>query len=145
MLVKWNPDRELNVLQREMGDLFDRVWGRSRPATTFGSFAPPVDIRETKNGYLVEMDLPGMEQKDISVNMENDILTVKGERRFEEERGDECATCSERAFGTFIRSFSLPGTADGEKVAATYRNGVLTISIPKREEAKPKAIKVEVK
>ena len=146
MLVKWNPYNDLVNMQKEMNDLFERSWGRARrePAS-FGSFIPPVDIRENKNEYVVQMDLPGIEQKDIFVGMEDGTLTIRGERKYEEEKKDESATTVERAFGTFIRSFSLPGTADAEKIAAAYKNGVLTVTIPKREEAKPRAIKVEVK
>jgi HSP20 family protein len=144
MLVRWNPYNELASIRREMSDLFNGTWGRDRETTAFGAFVPPVDIRETKNNYVVELDLPGLEQKDIFVGLENDVLTVRGERKFGEEKKDECSTCSERLFGTFIRSFTLPGTADGEHVSATYKNGVLTVSIPKKEEAKPKSIKVEV-
>jgi HSP20 family protein len=146
MLVKWSPYNELATVQREMNNLLDGLWNRKRSeATGFGSFLPPVDIRETKTEYVVELDLPGIDQKDISVGLENDVLTVRGERKIEQEKNDECMACSERPYGTFIRSFSLPGTADSERVGATYKNGVLTISIPKREEAKPKSIKVEVK
>jgi HSP20 family protein len=145
MLARWNPYGEISALQREVQNLFDRTWGRAgREPTSFGSFIPPTDIRETKNEYVVHMDLPGIDQKDVHVGMENDVLTVRGERRSEEEKKDECLSCSERAYGTFVRSFSLPGTADAEKITAAYKNGVLTVTIPKREEAKPRSIKVEV-
>ena len=145
MLVKWNAYHELAGFQREMNDLFQRGWGRARRGPeSLGSFAPPVDIRENKNAYVVQMDLPGIEQKDIVVGMEDGVLTIRGERKPEPEAKDECFTTTERAYGSFIRSFSLPGTADAEKIAATYKNGVLAVTIPKREEAKPKSIKVEV-
>lgn len=146
MLVKWNPYNELASIRREMNDLFQRNWGQTRrDPESFGSFIPPVDIRENKNEYLVHMDLPGVEQKDIFVGMEGGVLTIRGERKVEAETKDENLTTVERAYGSFIRSFSLPGTADPEKIAATYRNGVLAVTIPKREEAKPKSINIEVK
>jgi HSP20 family protein len=148
MLVRWRPSGDLNTLQREMNDLLDRVWGRGgTPAQPngYGAFLPPVDVRETESGYVVDMDLPGMEQKDIDVGMENGVLTIRGERKAVEEKKGDTYTATERIYGSFLRSFSLPGSADGEKISAVYKNGVLTVKIPKREEAKPRSIKVEVK
>jgi len=145
MLVKWGPKNDLSVFQREMGDFLDRVWGRRLSSPTgLGAFLPAADIRETKDSYIVELDLPGMEQKDITVGIEDDVLTVKGERKCEEEKKEGDMSVSERMFGSFIRSFSLPGTADGDKISAVYKKGELVITIPKKEEAKPKSVNIQV-
>ena len=106
-------------------------------------WTPPVDILETENELLLKMDVPDVAQKDVEIRLENDTLTIKGERKFEQADGKGYHRI-ERSYGTFARSFTLPNTVDMEKVRAEFRNGVLTITLPKKEVAKPRTIKVEI-
>jgi HSP20 family protein len=108
-------------------------------------WTPPVDILETENELLLKMDVPDIQLSDVDIRLENDTLTVKGERKFDQQAaGGKGYHRIERSYGTFARSFSLPNTVDTEKVRADYRNGVLTIILPKKEIAKPRSIKVEI-
>lgn len=104
---------------------------------------PPVDILETENELLLKMDVPEIQLKDVDIRLENDTLTVKGERKFEQAAGKGYHRI-ERSYGTFARSFTLPSTVDTEKVRADYKNGALTIVLPKKDVAKPRTIRVEV-
>ena len=132
-VVRWNPFRDLNILQDQMNRLFDDA-----PAT----WSPAVDIFETEDELVVKAELPGMERKDITLNLENNVLTLKGERRFEKETKDENYHRIERAYGGFSRVFSIPSTVDEEKIRADYTDGVLKIVLPKKEQAKPKQIRI---
>ncbi len=145
MLTRWDPFRELNTLQREMNRLFqDYSTGRSEQDLTTSSFAPPVDIYEDEHNITLKMDVPGIDQKDLDIRVENSTLTVRGERKFEKDEKEENFRRIERRYGSFLRSFTLPTTVDTENVQADYDNGVLKIRLAKREEAKPKQIKVNV-
>jgi HSP20 family protein len=106
-------------------------------------WTPPVDILETENELLLKMDVPDISLKDVEIRMENDTLTVKGERKFEQPQGKGYHRI-ERSYGTFARSFTLPNTVDSEHVRADYKHGVLTITLPKKEVAKPRTIRVEI-
>lgn len=106
-------------------------------------WTPPVDILETENELLLKMDVPEISMKDVDIRLENETLTIKGDRRFEEPQGKGYHRI-ERSYGTFARSFTLPNTVDTEKVRADYKGGVLTVVLPKKEVAKPRSIKVEV-
>jgi HSP20 family protein len=108
-------------------------------------WSPPVDILETENDLVLKADLPGMKLEDIDVRVENQTLSIKGERRFEQEASEKGYHRIERSYGSFVRSFAVPNSVDTEKVSADYKNGVLTIKLPKKETAKPKQVKVEVK
>jgi HSP20 family protein len=107
-------------------------------------WAPPVDIYETENELVLKADVPDVDQKDIDVRVENQTLTISGERKFQQEQGGKGFHRIERNYGAFSRSFAVPNTFDTEKIAATYRNGVLSVTLPKKEAAKPRQIKVEV-
>ncbi|HUS06758.1 MAG TPA: Hsp20/alpha crystallin family protein [Bryobacteraceae bacterium] len=107
-------------------------------------WTPPVDIIETENDLILKADIPDVELKDVDIRMENGTLTLKGERRFEQKDNGRGYHRIERSYGGFARSFALPETVDSEKVKADYRNGALTITLPKKEVAKPRSIKVEV-
>jgi HSP20 family protein len=112
---------------------------------SFGNFwSPAVDIREHEDAYLVEVELPGLTKDDVKITMENNILTIQGEKKHEKEekRGDYHRT--ERVYGSFQRSFTLPSSVKNDKIEAQYKNGILTVTLPKVEEAKPKAIEVKV-
>ena len=127
---------------RMFEDAFSRLLSEPR---TGRPWSPSVDIFETENEVVLKADVPGVELKDIEVRVENQTLTVKGERQFEQEEQRKGYHRIERSYGAFQRNFAVPQTVDTEKVAAEYENGVLTISLPKKEAAKPRQVKVEVK
>ena len=145
-LTRWDPFSELLDMRREMDRLFGNFLGGtpgSMPAAD-GVWAPAVDIQETKESFLVTAELPGMKQEDINITIVDNTLTLKGERRREKEVRDGDYTRIERAYGTFQRSLGLPSVVDAAKVRAKYKDGVLEIELPKKEEAKPKEIRVQV-
>jgi HSP20 family protein len=146
-IVRWDPFRELATVQNRMNCMFNDVWGRNRQADEdfiSGSWMPSVDVRETKEALEIAAELPGLEPKDVEVAVENGILTLKGSRHFEKASEGETYHRVERAYGSFERSFSLPTNVDPDKVKAVYRHGVLHLTLPKREEAKPKSIAIKV-
>lgn len=148
-LVRWQPFRELTSLQRQMNRLFESFSGRTslmpfEEELSSLEFGPPVDIIEDEQKLTFKVEVPGIEEKDIKVEVENNVLTVRGERKLEKEVKEENFRRMERHYGAFARSFSLPPSVDAEKIEANYNNGVLAIQMPKRAEAKPKHIKVNV-
>lgn len=145
MLTRWDPFHELTTLQREMNRLFqDYSVGRGEQELAASSFAPPVDIYEDEHNVTLKMEIPGVDQKDLDIRVENNTLTVRGERKFEKDEKEENFHRIERHYGSFMRSFTLPNTVDTDSVSADYDNGVLKIRLAKREEAKPKQIKVNL-
>jgi HSP20 family protein len=136
MLAKWDPFRDL----RSVEDEFDRLMGRAFSRNTW---VPALDVRETEDRYELSLDLPGLEANDVSVNYQDGMLTVSGKREFSSEDKGETWHRIERSFGTFARSVRLPRAADGDKIEATFDKGVLTVSVPKVEAAKPRAIEVK--
>jgi HSP20 family protein len=127
-------------INRVLADMLERTGEESN----LTAWAPAVDIFETEHELVVKADLPDVDPQDLDIHVENNILTIRGEREFEKNVKDENYLRIERAYGSFTRSFSLASTVNPEAIKADYRNGVLTLSIPKREEAKPKQIKVNV-
>jgi HSP20 family protein len=145
VLTRWDPFRELTSLQNRMSRLFEEQYGsRSEEALTAGAFVPPVDIYEDEHSIQLKLEVPGIDQKDLDVKVENNILTVSGERKFEKEEKEENFRRVERRYGSFTRSFTLPNTVTADDVSATYNDGVLKIRLGKRAEAKPKQIKVNI-
>lgn len=142
----WNPFAEMTDLQREVDTVFSDFFGRTpfRMAATEAMWSPVVDIHEAKDSILLQVELPGVKQEDIQVSIEDDTLTLKGERKRETEVKEDQYHRVERSYGRFERSILLPSVVDSGRVKATYRDGVLEIQLPKKEEAKPKEIKVEV-
>jgi HSP20 family protein len=140
-------DGGFGTLQRQMNRLFDEfLTGFDlQPTEAFGEWAPSIDIAETDNEVVVKTELPGLDPKDVEVTMAGDTLTIKGEKKTEHEEKGRTWHRTERTYGTFQRSFVLPCAVDGDRVKAEFKNGVLTIGIPKREEARTKPIKVTVK
>ncbi len=135
------------LFQREFDDFVERFFGEE-PLSTHGifgrAFSPVVDIVENDNDIIVRAEIPGMEQKDLDVNLAGDVLTIKGEKKAEhEERGDNFHRI-ERSYGSFSRSFSLPCEVQADKVEASYKSGVLTLKLPKSEGCKQKAVKITV-
>jgi len=140
--VSYDPFRNFRVLQGEINRLFDRDLEESNGMMT--SWPLRVDIREDENQVVIKADLPGMKQKEISVHIDNGRMTIAGERKFEDEAHKDNFHRVERAYGPFSRSFQLPNTTDTNNIQASYKNGVLEVALPKREEAKPRAIEVKV-
>lgn len=143
-ITRWDPFRDLSVLQERMNRVFEDAAGRSwkdEPSATT-SWSPAVDIYETENEIIVQAELPGVDRNDISLNLENNVLTLKGERRFEKETKQDNYHRIERAYGTFSRAFSIPTLVDEDKINAEYKDGILKIALPKKEQIKAKQIKI---
>jgi HSP20 family protein len=143
-LSRWEPFRGASTLQEQVNRLFNDVLDRSSEESSLTSWAPAVDIYETEHELVVKADLPDVDAKDLDIRVENNILTIRGDRKFEKKVAEENYLRVERAYGAFSRSFSLANTVNSEAIKADYQDGVLTLTIPKREEAKPKQIKVNV-
>ena len=145
-VVRWEPFAEMADLRQEMDQVFGDFFGRtpSSMAATEAIWSPLVDIHETKDSFLLKAELPGVKQEDIQVSVEGDTLTIRGERRRETEVKEDQYQRIERSYGRFERNILLPSVVDPDRVKATYRDGVLEIQLPKKEEAKPKEIKVDV-
>src|SRR5437899_3066807 len=146
ILTRWEPFREFATLQDRMNRLFRESYnegGRDESLTT-SSFAPAVDVYEDEHNITLKIEVPGIDEKDIDVRIENNTLTVHGERKIEKEEKEENFRRVERQYGSFTRSFTLPSSVDSGQVSAHYDNGVLKIKLAKKAEAKPKQIKVNV-
>jgi len=146
LLTRWEPFREFSTMQDRMNRLFRESYSPEGPeeALTTTSFAPPVDIYEDEHTITLKMEVPGIDEKDIDVRIENTTLTVHGERKIEKEEKEENFRRVERQYGSFTRSFTLPSSVDTGQVSAHYDKGVLKINLAKKAEAKPKQIKVNV-
>lgn len=145
-LIRWtDPFRDVAVLQDRMNRLFGDFLERANPQEEglgTGIWMPNVDIHETKDAICVRAELPGVDKEAIGVEVKDGVLILRGERKFEKEVKEENYHRIERSYGTFHRSFSLPSSVDGEKVTARMKDGVLEVTLPKREEAKPKQVKI---
>ena len=143
LITRIDPFRELSTLQDRFNTFFENfadVSGKDQLAA--GTFVPPVDVYEDEQNLVLKLEVPGMNEEDLNVSLENNILTVSGERKFEKEEKEENFHRIERRYGSFSRTFRLPNTVDAEKVDAAYDKGILKITLGKRAEAKPKQIKV---
>lgn len=138
------PWKGMDLLKREMDRVFDRFfepqWDEPEAA---GEWAPKVDVSETKDAVVVKAEIPGVEQKDINVSLQDQVLTIKGEKHHEKEEKDEKYHRVERSWGAFTRSFRMPVAVAGDKVSATFKDGMLTVTLPKAPEAKGTAIPVK--
>ena len=146
-MTRLDPFRDLAVLQDRMNRLFNDTYGdrrREDDLMSRGAWTPAVDIYELDGTLVLKAELPDMRREDIDVNVENNTLTIRGERKLDNEIRQESFHRIERAYGTFARQFSLPATVDTAKIAAEYKNGVLTVKLPVRDEAKPRSISIEV-
>jgi HSP20 family protein len=141
---RWEPFRGATALQDQVNRLFNDVFERVGEESSLTAWAPAVDIYETEHELVVKADLPEVDPKDLDICVENNILTIRGERKFEKKVNEDNYLRVERAYGSFARSFTLANTVNSEAIKADYQNGVLTLTIPKKEEAKPKQIKVNV-
>jgi len=143
------PLSDVALLQNRLNSLFqDFSWptspGGSGESLAAGSFVPAVDVYEDPQKVVLKLEVPGIKQEDLDIRLENQILTIKGERKFESEEKEENFHRIERRYGSFVRSFSVPQTVDTEGVAADYENGVLTVTLNKKAEAKPKQVKIGI-
>lgn len=152
-LIRWEPAgrwdlfKELEEMQRRMSTMFGRLPVRKdsgKEELTVAEWAPLVDITEDDKEYLVKAELPEIKKEDVKLTIQNDVLTISGERKYEKQEQDKKFHRVERASGSFLRSFTIPEDADGTKVSAEYKDGVLKIHLPKSERVKPKSIEVKV-
>lgn len=143
-LSRWEPFRGAVALQEQANRMFNELLRRPDGESSLTTWAPAVDIYETEHELVVKADLPDVDPKELDIRVENNVLTIRGERKFEKQVNEDNYLSVERTYGSFSRSFSLANTVNSEAIHADYQNGVLTLSIPKREEAKPKQIKVNV-
>ncbi len=148
-ITRWDPLSEFASLQNRFSQLlnqsmptFGGLGGGVDQPLTFSSFAPPVDIYEDEHSITVQAELPGINEKDVDIRVENNVLTISGERKLENEQKQDNFHRIERSYGRFTRSFTLPNTVDTEHINAQFENGVLKVTMEKREEAKPKQIKI---
>ena len=144
-IVRFDPVREFATLQDRMNRLFGGVYLRDEDVSSGGAWLPPVDIYETENHDLVlKAEIPDMSREEIAVTVENNTLTLRGEKKFSTDVKEDRYRRIERSYGQFTRSFTLPNTVDAAKVTADYKNGLLTVKLPFRDEAKPRTITVDV-
>ena len=145
VLTRWEPFRDLSALQNRMNRLFEAQYGGGREESlTTGAFVPAVDIYEDEHSIQLKLEVPGIDEKDLDIKVENNVLSVSGERKLEKEEKEENFQRVERRYGSFTRSFTLPNTVSTDDIQADYDHGVLKIRLAKRAEAKPKQIKVSV-
>jgi HSP20 family protein len=142
-ITRWDPFREVVALQNRMNSLFGNMAENEGPLTT-ANFIPAVDVYEDEKKVVLKLEVPGIEEKDLDVSVENNVLTVKGERKFEKEEKEENFHRIERRYGSFYRAFTLPTTVDTDHIDAKYEAGVLKLELKKKPEAQPKQIKVNV-
>lgn len=142
-MQKWEPIRDLWDLSDDLNKFFFG-FGHQKGEEETAMWAPTMDIYEDKEAIKVYVDLPGMQKKDVAISIEENVLTVKGERKFEEEDKKKNYYRIERSYGTFRRSFALPNNVDTGKISANMKDGILTIYVPKKEESKPKEIEINV-
>jgi len=146
-IIPWRPfGGELGSLRQEMDRLWDRFVGESPLARRiYGEWSPTVDVSEAKDNFIIKAELPGIDEKDVSVTISGDVLTIKGEKKKEEEEKDEHHYRVERYYGSFQRSFQLPNSVKADKIEADFDKGILKVTLPKVEEAKKKEVKIKVK
>jgi HSP20 family protein len=148
-ITRWDPFRELDDLHSRLSTMFGRApvkkEGEQQEALRVAEWAPLVDITEDPKEYLIKAELPDIKKEEVKISVQNDVLSISGERKYEKEEKDKKFHRIERAYGSFLRSFTIPEDADPEKVSAEFENGLLRVHIPKTERAKPKSIEVKVR
>jgi HSP20 family protein len=146
-LVRWRPQAGLAPVHDEFERMFDSFFGIDRRRSDLESFdwVPRVNVEELEDRFEISAEIPGMKKDDIGIEIQENVLTIKGEKKYEKEEKDRNYTIFERSYGTFRRAFTLPENVNGERIDASYGDGVLTITVPKIEPVRPKEIKVKVK
>ena len=146
--TRWSPLKELEDMEKRLSTIFGRspmaTDGEKKEAISVTEWSPLVDISEDDKEYIVKAEIPEMKKEEIKINVHDDVLTVSGERKYEKEEKGKKYHRVERAYGSFMRSFVLPENADGSKISAEYKDGVLKVHLPKSEQAKKKAIEVKI-
>jgi HSP20 family protein len=146
--TRWNPWKELEEVEKRLSTIFGRpamgTNGESKEAISVTEWSPLVDITEDDKEYLVKAEIPEMKKEDIKINVHDDVLTVSGDRKYEKEEKGKKFHRVERAYGSFMRSFALPENADGSKINAEYKDGILKVHLPKSEQAKKKTVEVKI-
>ncbi len=145
--AQWNPWKELEDVEKRLSALWGRPQGKvegQKEAISTAEWAPLVDIKEDEKEYLIKAELPEIKKEDVKLTVQDNVLAISGERKYEKEEKDKKYHRVERAYGSFLRSFTLPEDADGSRVAAEYKDGVLKVHLPKSEKVKPKSIEVKV-
>lgn len=138
------PGTGLSIMKKEMDRVFDRFWDEDfSQLPSMGHWAPAMDVSETKDAVMVKAEVPGMESKDIQLSLQDQILTLKGEKKQEREETEEHYYRMERSYGAFVRTVRLPATVDGSKVTATFKNGLLKVTLPKSATAKGTTIPIK--
>ena len=143
-ISRWDPSRTSSILQEQVNRLFEDALRVRSDESSVTTWSPAVDIIENENELILKADLPAINEKDLDIRVENNTLTIRGERKFEKEEKERNYLRVERAYGAFTRSFSLPNTVDTDAIRAEYKHGVLTVQMPKRAESKPKQVKIGV-
>jgi HSP20 family protein len=144
-ITRWDSFRGPNTFQDQLNRIFEDTFPQGRVGQAdLAAWAPAVDIYERQNELVAKVDLPGVEEKDIVVRLENNTLTIRGERKFQKSVNEDSYLRVERTYGSFTRAFSVPSTVNPEQINAAYDKGVLTVHMPKREESKPKQVKINV-
>lgn len=153
-ITRWKPEREVSVwspyrdlvnMQREIGRVFDSLFTDNDTEGAYvAQWAPRVDVMENKDSYMIKAELPGVDKGNVKIVLQDNVLTIKGEKKEEKEEKDLNLHRVERTFGTFERAFSLPANVKSDKIDASFKDGILTVTLPKVEEAKPKEIEVKV-
>ena len=147
-LTRWSPWKELEDMEKRLSTIFGRApmatTGEKKEAISVAEWSPLVDITEDEKEYIVKAEIPEMKKEDIKINVHDEVLSISGERKYEKEEKGKKYHRVERAYGSFVRSFTLPEDADGSKVNAEYKDGVLKLHLPKSEKAKPKTIEIKV-
>jgi HSP20 family protein len=141
-IVKWRPMRDIFAMQDEMNRMFDSFWG-DRTSDDDGMLMPPVDVTEKNDKFTVSVELPGMKKEDIKLSLQNSVLTITGTKNRESEPKDDRFHRIERSFGTFCRTINLASTVDASGIDADFKDGILTVNLPKVEEAKPREISIK--
>jgi len=144
-IIRWDPFRDVVTLRERMNRMFEDVFsGRAEEGKelTTSTWAPAVDIFETEKELVLTAEIPGVDEKDVEIKIEDNTLSLKGERKFEKETKEENYHRIERSYGSFYRAFTLPNSIDPEKIQATHENGVLKITMPKRDELQPRKVKI---
>lgn len=144
-LTLWRPFRGISPFDREMDRFFDNFWSGGALDLPRNAWVPPLEVTENDNEFRVSMELPGVDEKDVEITFSDGLLSIRGEKKSSEEKKDEMCYCSEVRYGSFERSLSIPSDVNGEKISAKYKNGVLNIVLPKREEAKPRKVEIKTK
>ena len=141
-IVRWKPMRDIFAVQDEMNRMFDSFWG-DRTGEDDGMLMPPVDVTEKEDKFTVSVELPGLKKDDIKLSLRNNVLTISGSKKRESESKNDRFHRIERSFGTFCRTINLASSVDASKIDADFKDGILTVNLPKVEEAKPKEISIK--